>query len=87
MCYLHKYVGTELLQLNECWAKDNSIYKYTVQYSYSDTQALLYNVDRAQIFKLLRSQGINSKESIPPAYVSWLAGKTTLSVVPIRAST
>jgi hypothetical protein len=30
------------------------------------------------IFKLLKSPGIDSKESIPPAYVSWRAGKTTL---------
>jgi hypothetical protein len=30
------------------------------------------------IFKLLRSPGIDSKESIPPAYVAWRAGATTL---------
>ncbi len=30
------------------------------------------------IFKLLRSLGIDSKESIPPAYVAWRAGTTTL---------
>ncbi len=29
-------------------------------------------------FKLLRSLGIDAKESIPPAYVAWLAGTTTL---------
>jgi hypothetical protein len=29
---------------------------------------------RDGIFKLLRSPGINSKESIPPAYVAWRAG-------------
>jgi hypothetical protein len=33
---------------------------------------------RDGIFKLLRSPGINFKESIPPAYVSWRAGTTTL---------
>ncbi len=30
------------------------------------------------IFKLLRSPGINFKESVPPAYVAWRAGTTTL---------
>jgi hypothetical protein len=33
---------------------------------------------RDGIFKLLRSTGTNSKESIPPAYVAWRAGTTTL---------
>jgi hypothetical protein len=33
---------------------------------------------RARIYKLLRSQGIDSKESILPAYVAWRAGTTTL---------
>jgi hypothetical protein len=33
---------------------------------------------RDGIFKLLRSPGINFKDSIPPAYVSWRAGTTTL---------
>ncbi len=36
------------------------------------------------IFKFLRSPGIYSKESIPPAYVAWLAGITTL---PARQAT
>ncbi len=30
------------------------------------------------IFKLWRSLGIDSKDSIPPAYVAWRAGTTTL---------
>ncbi len=30
------------------------------------------------IFKLLRSPGIASKESVPPAFVAWSAGTTTL---------
>jgi hypothetical protein len=34
---------------------------------------------RAGILKLLRSPGINSKESIPPALVALWAAKTTLS--------
>ena len=33
---------------------------------------------RARIFILLRSPGIDSKESIPPAYVAWRAGTTTI---------
>ncbi len=33
---------------------------------------------RARIFKLLRSPGIDSKESIPPAYVAWRAGTIAL---------
>ncbi len=33
---------------------------------------------RARIFKLLRSPGINSKESIPPAYVAWRTGAKAL---------
>jgi hypothetical protein len=33
---------------------------------------------RARIFKLLRSPRIDSKVSIPAAYVAWRAGTTTL---------
>ncbi len=33
---------------------------------------------RARMFKLLRSPGIDSKESVPPAYVAWWAGTITL---------
>ncbi len=33
---------------------------------------------RARTFKILGSPGIESKESIPPAYVAWRAGTTTL---------
>ncbi len=33
---------------------------------------------RAQIFKLLRSPKIESKEQIPPGFVAWRAGTTTL---------
>ncbi len=33
---------------------------------------------RARIFKLLRSPRIDSKETIPPAYVAWRAVTTTL---------
>jgi hypothetical protein len=40
----------------------------------SDSRA----VSRAGILKLLRSPGIDSKESIPPAFVAWRAGTTTL---------
>jgi hypothetical protein len=34
--------------------------------------------NRDYIFKLLRSPGIDSKESIPPPNVAWRAGTTTL---------
>jgi hypothetical protein len=37
----------------------------------------LVREDRDGIFKLQRSPGINSKESIPPAYIVWRAGTTT----------
>ena len=33
---------------------------------------------RDGIFKLLMSPGIDSTKSIPPAYVAWRAGTTTL---------
>jgi hypothetical protein len=33
---------------------------------------------RARIFKVLRSSGIDSKESIPPTYVASQAGTTNL---------
>jgi hypothetical protein len=35
-------------------------------------------IHRARIFKRLRSPGIDSKASIPPAYVAWRAGTITL---------
>jgi hypothetical protein len=35
-------------------------------------------LSRDGIFKLLRSPGIDPKDSIPPAYVAWRAGTTTL---------
>jgi hypothetical protein len=37
-----------------------------------------WQMHRGGIFKLLRRPGIDSKESIPPAYVAWRAGTTTL---------
>ena len=37
----------------------------------------------SRICKRLRSSGIDSKESIPPAYVAWRAGTTTISVFSI----
>jgi hypothetical protein len=40
----------------------------------------------AQICKRLRSPEIDSKESIPPAYVAWQADTTTLFDVPARQS-
>jgi hypothetical protein len=37
-----------------------------------------FNNTRARIFKRLRSPGIDSKESIPPAYEAWRAGTIAL---------
>jgi hypothetical protein len=39
---------------------------------------------RARICKRLWSPGINSENSIPPAYVAWRAGTTCRIVVPTR---
>jgi hypothetical protein len=43
-----------------------------------DKQAILVRNTGDGIFKQLRSPGIDSKESIPLAYVAWRAGTTTL---------
>jgi hypothetical protein len=37
---------------------------------------------RARICKRFRSPGIDSKESIPPAYVAWRAGTSNRIIVP-----
>jgi hypothetical protein len=39
---------------------------------------------RARICKHLMSPGIDSKESIPPAYVAWRAGTSNRVVIPAR---
>jgi hypothetical protein len=39
---------------------------------------LVTNVTQIWYFKLLKSPGIDSKESVPPAYVAWRAGMATL---------
>ncbi len=39
------------------------------------------NISRGGIFKLLWSPEIDSKESIPPAYVAWRAGTKALSLL------
>jgi hypothetical protein len=46
---------------------------------YVSTQEI---ANRARICKRLRSPGIDSKESIPPVFVAWRAGTTTLFAVP-----
>jgi hypothetical protein len=38
-------------------------------------------VNRARIFKSLWNQGIDTKGSIPPAYVAWRAGTITLCLL------
>ncbi len=40
--------------------------------------------DRARICKRLRRPGIDSEESIPPAYVAWRASTTNRVVVPVH---
>ncbi len=44
-------------------------------------------LQQARICKRLRSPGIDSKKSIPPAYVAWRVGTITLFVVPARQAT
>jgi hypothetical protein len=44
----------------------------------------IYRTPRARISKLLWSPGIDSNESIPPAYVAWRAGTTNKVVAPVR---
>jgi hypothetical protein len=44
----------------------------------------LYKEPWARVCKRFRSPGIGSKESIPPAYVAWRAGKTNRVTVPAR---
>ncbi len=39
------------------------------------------HICRAQICKRLRSPGIDSEESIPPAYVAWRAGTSNMVIV------
>jgi hypothetical protein len=43
-----------------------------------DLLKLETQLNRARIFKRLWSPGIDSKASIPPAYVAWRAGTITL---------
>jgi hypothetical protein len=44
---------------------------------------------RARIYKRLRSPGIDSKESIPPAYAAWRTGATIYcrAIIPARQAT
>jgi hypothetical protein len=44
----------------------------------SCTLSLMPKEPEPEFVNLLRSPGIDSKESIPPAYVAWRAGTTTL---------
>jgi hypothetical protein len=41
-------------------------------------------ISRAQICERLRGPGIDSKESIPPAYVAWRVSTINRVVVPAR---
>jgi hypothetical protein len=44
-----------------------------------DVDSSLMGTDRARTFRLLKSPGIDSKESIPPVYVAWRAGTAICS--------
>jgi hypothetical protein len=48
---------------------------------------LSVSVTRARILKLLRRPRLDSKESIPVAYVAWRAGTTTLFLLGFLAPT
>jgi hypothetical protein len=50
----------------------------TWHHDHSNLYTATHTHYRARIFKLPRSPRINSKESIPSAYVAWRASKTTL---------
>ena len=53
--------------------------KYTVHLvSLLFSMSATFTLTRDGIFQLLRGPGVDSMESIPPAYVAWRAGTTTL---------
>ncbi len=53
-------------------------FKYLKSLTHLRTFLYLTKASRAGIISLLWSPGIDSRESIPPAYVAWRAGTTTL---------
>jgi hypothetical protein len=57
------------------WLKHESWREGVYSMIMKDTKAFAY---RDRMFKLLRTPGIDSKESVPPAYAAWRAGTTTL---------
>ena len=57
--------------------------KRVVAWSHGDIQCKCKEV-RARFCKRLTRPGIDSKVSIPPAYVAWRAGTTNRVVVPAR---
>jgi hypothetical protein len=61
-------------------AQQTFIPRYTVhtQMVAQKISANLFLAFRDGIFKHVRSPGIDSKESMPPAHVAWQAGTTTL---------
>jgi hypothetical protein len=54
---------------------------FIVQYF---TASYIQYVYRARICKRLRSPGINTEESVPPAYVAWRAGTPNAIIEPAR---
>ncbi len=49
-----------------------------INFFFSNSRKYINDTIRDGIFKLLRSPGIDSKESIPPAYVAWRVDTTTI---------
>jgi hypothetical protein len=51
---------------------------------YQAAAVIIISNPRARIYKRLRRPGIDSEDSIPPAYVAWRAGTTNRVAVPAR---
>ncbi len=56
----------------------------TAQAALEQTGLVACSTCRARFCKRLRRPGIDSEDSIPPAYVAWRAGMTNWVVVPAR---
>jgi hypothetical protein len=56
--------------------KSPSLYKAFLPFPFTSNVFPII-LEQPEVFKFLRSPGIDSKESIPPAYVAWRADKTT----------
>jgi hypothetical protein len=68
--------GTATLSEKNGSSQEQTLSREQVKFTHTSL-----HVSRAQIGKLLRSPGIDSKESTPPAYVAWWAGTSDKVVV------